>query len=234
MKPLGMIVAILLAASSAWAQIIAPTSVDEHFPIVCRSEGQADVYIWQVTSPAKRLVVENGRAVHVWAPPGKYEVRLTTITIAIDWEKQSKDIQYNEHLAEFTVGAVPDPDPDPDPKPDPTPNPYHPDPALQAAVSPVKALSLSQPDSKALAEMYATVASQSRAGAFTDYGQLRAELVKRGSALSLKGKYAGLSQAVEQYLTQSLGLERETVTAERVGNTLETLAWAVFEAGRAK
>lgn len=228
MRPLGMIAMILLAASSAWAQVIGPATVDEHEPIVCRSEGQADVYIWQVASPAKRLVVENGRAIHVWAPPGKYEVRLTTITIAIDWDKQSKDIQYNEHVHSFEVAGDPDPDPPTPPVP-PTPNPYKPDPAFQSAVSPVTSIRLEQADSKSLAEMYATVASQARAGVYSNLGQVRADLIKRGSALNLKGKYAGLSQAVEQYLTSSLGLE--LVKAESVGDALETLAWAVFEAG---
>ena len=224
MRIISILVAFL-ATTAAYGQIIAPGSVEEHMPIVCRSDGDADVYIWRISAPAKRLTVLNGKACHVWAPPGTYSVELTTITIVIDWEAKTKDVQYQEHQATLIVGdGTPEP-----PPPEPTPNPYTPDAALQAAVAPVRVISLEVADSHKLAEMYHTVASQARAGAYSDLGQVRSELIKRGTALSLRGKYPGLSQAVERYLTDSLGLERE-VKAERVGDTLETLAWAVWRA----
>ena len=61
-----------------------------------------------------------GRQCCLWAPPGTYELSLTTITIVIDWESQTKDVQYAEHVATFTVTGGGGPDP-PDPGPDPGP-----------------------------------------------------------------------------------------------------------------
>lgn len=223
-----------LMPTLAWGQIIAPEAVDEHQPITVRSDGDADVYLWRVSKPAARRVVLNGKGCHIWAPPGEYTVELTTITISIDWENKSKDIQYDEYVHVLTVGdGTPDPGPDPPdpPDPEPTPNPYSPDPEFQPKASPVTAMVLEPVDAKQLAAMYAVVSSQVKAGAFNNLGQVRSELVQRGTELSLQGKYTGLATAVEQFLTQTVGLERE-VASERAGRALDTLAWAIYETGR--
>ena len=223
-----LILLLLMAIMPAMAsgQIVAPDTVEEHKPILCTSEGSADVYLWRVDEPAKKVVVASGRGCHIWAPPGKYTLTLTTITITIDWDNKSKDVQYDEFVHALTVEG----DSTPPPNPDPKPNPYSPDPEFQPLASPVKAIRLEPADSEALAAMYAAVAAQVRAGAFQNLGQVRAELVKRGTELSLQGKYSGLAGAVEQFLTEVVGLERE-VANSRAGRALDTLAWAIYEGG---
>jgi hypothetical protein len=110
---------LLLMALPAYGQIKAPAQVDEHAPIVCTSEQAADVYLWRISGAAKRIVLDNGKTVHVWAPPGSYEITLTTIAIVIDWEKKSKDVVYQEHVAQLKVGNAPEPGPNPNPQPPP-------------------------------------------------------------------------------------------------------------------
>ena len=222
--------AVLLTASLAHGQIDVPAEVAVHAPVVARSQQQADAYIWRVSAPAQRRVVDGGLVLHVWAPPGLYTLELTTIRLEIDWEAQTSRLIYDEHTAAFTVTGS---SPGPGPGPEPIVNPHRPAPDFQAAVGPVAAIRLEQPDSLKLSEMYATVASQARAGVYRSLGEVRADLVKRGTALSLRGKYQGLAAAVDRFLTTSLGLEHE-VQAGRVGDALETLAWAVWEAGRAQ
>jgi hypothetical protein len=224
--------AFWLLAPVCFAQISVPAEIAVHQPIVVQSEQQADAYIWRVSSPAARRTLDAGRVIHVWAPPGTYTLELTTIRLEIDWEALTSRLIYDEHVAVFTVAGS-SPGPGPGPGPEPTPNPYRPAPEFQVSVAPVKAIRLEQPDSLKLSEMYATVASQARAGVYRSLGEVRADLVKRGTALSLRGKYRGLAVAVDQFLTTSLGLEHE-VQAGRVGDALETLAWAVWEAGRAQ
>jgi len=219
-----------LLAPVCFAQISVPAEVAVHKPIISRSEQQADAYIWRVSAPAQRQTVDSGVGCHIWAPPGSYTLELTTIRLEIDWEAKTSRLVYDEHAAAFTVTGT---GPGPGPGPGPTPNPYRPTPEFQVAVEPVKAFSLSVPNSEKLAEMYHTIASQARAGVYRSLGEVRADLVKRGTALNLKGVYPGLAEAVDKYLTASLGLEHE-VKAARVGDTLETLAWAVWESGRAK
>ena len=165
----------------------------------------------------------------IWADDGEH-----TITAAGTWvltdtgELGGKliDFGYYQYAKTFSVGAAPSPPPTP---PAPDGNPYRPAPAFQAAVQPVKAFSLSLDDSRKLAEMYATVASQARAGAFKSLGEVRATLVQLGTPMGLKAKYAGLAKAVDAYFSSTLGLE-DPVPADRVGDALETIAWAVWRA----
>jgi hypothetical protein len=139
---------------------------------------------------------------------------------------QSFGMIWQDLKFEVTGGTPPIP-----PIPPPPVNPYTPAPQFQAAAQPVRVLSLGQADSQSLASMYATVSAQARAGLYKSLSEIRADLVKRGQLLNLKGKYPGLSQAVEQFLVASLGLEEGVPTAS-AGDVLETLAWAVFETGR--
>lgn len=115
---------LALSPSLAWAQIEMPTTVAPHEPIVAKSVQEADIYLWRVPAPAKRIVLDNGRTLHIWAPPGTYQVELTTIAIKIDWDSRKQDVQYAEHSATLKVsGQQPDPKPDPKPNPDPPPPP---------------------------------------------------------------------------------------------------------------
>ncbi len=171
---------------------------------------------------------------HIWAPPGKYSVDASgtwrlyqTITDKNDkeWQVIADEDDY-EFTASFEVtgGGVTPPPPNPV-------NPYRPAPQYQAAVEPVKSLSLTQADSRSLATLYSSIASQVRAGSFKNLGEIRSELINRGKSLNLSGKYAGLAPAVDKYLSSTVGLE-QVAPAATVGDAFETLAWAVFEAGK--
>ena len=171
---------------------------------------------------------------HVWAPVGKFTVDASgtwrlyqTITDKNDkeWQVIADEDDY-EFTASFEVtgGGVTPPPPNPV-------NPYKPAPQYQAAVEPVKPLSLTKADSHALATLYSSIASQVRAGSYKNLGEIRAELVSKGKSLNLSGKYAGLAPAVDKYLSSTVGLE-QVAPAATVGDVFETLAWAVYEAGR--
>ena len=170
---------------------------------------------------------------HIWAPPGKYSVDASgtwrlyqTITDKNDkeWQVIADEDDY-EFSASFEVtGGVTPPPPNPV-------NPYRPAPQFQAAAEPVKSLSLTQADSRSLATLYSSIASQVRAGSFKNLGEIRSELINRGKSLNLSGKYAGLAPAVDKYLSATVGLE-QVAPAATVGDAFETLAWAVYEAGK--
>jgi hypothetical protein len=99
------------------AQIDCPDEVADHAPIVARATETASIYLWEIREPAQRLLVADGQEIHIWAPPGRYTIKLTAISI--DWE--SKHVAYREYRHALTVqGETPGPDPDPDP-PDPLP-----------------------------------------------------------------------------------------------------------------
>jgi len=130
---IGLLASIMMLVSvPVSAQISAPDKVDAHKPIIVEAQAEADVYIWNVPSPAVKIVVDSGRGLHVWAPPGKYEIRLTTISVDVkvdpDWKPDGtsvpdlkKNIQYNEHFATIEVlGSGPSPNPNPNPNPNPS------------------------------------------------------------------------------------------------------------------
>lgn len=114
MKSMWAVVAaaFLTLTGSLQGQINVPSTVDVHKPIVVSAANEADVYIWHVPAPAIHLTVDGGKTLHIWAPVGKYDLRLTTIKVA--WE--DKKVSYDEHFAQFQVlGDKPNPDPDPMP-----------------------------------------------------------------------------------------------------------------------
>jgi hypothetical protein len=183
--------------------------------------------------PGANVVKVDDTTWHIWALPGKYNIEAFG-----EWrlygEIEGKDGKFYKYIQdeddyEFTAsfevtGGVTPPPPDPA-------NPYKPAPQYQAAVEPVRVLSLVKADSRALATLYSSIASQVRAGSFKNLGEIRAELVTKGKSLNLSGKYAGLAPAVDKYLSSTVGLE-QVAPAATVGDVFETLAWAVFEAGK--
>jgi len=236
-RPLLILGLLLLLGSAAVGQIVVPAETPRDKMI------DATITLPGVPAHAKllgTLTIEgadwregNTKGLyHITAPPGEYKIVasgwwITTREVKLPDEPEPVEVitgmgQYNQ-TAPFKVTGVPDPPP--------IVNPYKPAPAYQAAVAPVRSLSLSRADSQALSEVYSLVATQVRAGKYKSMGEIRRDLVQLGSQLNLKGKYAGMSQTVEQYLSATLGLE-EVVPAASVGDVLETLAWAVFETGR--
>lgn len=182
-------IAMLLCAGVADAQLNVPDNFEEHMPIVIDSCCDADVYIWNVSKPARKVVIDGGKRIHVWAKPGDYEVRLTIITINVSidpsWKPEDgppkiiKNVFYDEHYDDFKVGPGPGPDPNPDPDPDPDPEPpvsdfkqmirdglsKVPDSIRNAEVSVIlpDGNSIKQTSSLVVADIYATIADEAEA-----------------------------------------------------------------------
>ena len=65
---------------------------------------QQTIARWRVSGQAERIVLDDGRRVHIWAPPGKYDVVAELITV--NWTDQT--LRFDEHTASFSVSS-PDP-----------------------------------------------------------------------------------------------------------------------------
>lgn len=110
---LALFACLLLAGRAAAAlEVKGEASYKPHTPIVLTASGASDKaqYLWDVSAPAK--VREVGGSLHVWAPPGAYDVSL----IAVDFEKKTLE----RARFSFTVEGAPQP-PGPGPNPPPTP-----------------------------------------------------------------------------------------------------------------
>ncbi|MHB8953550.1 MAG: hypothetical protein ACYC4U_11320 [Pirellulaceae bacterium] len=226
---------LLLLGTTAWGQITVPaeTAVGEKIVATIKLAGVPEgAELKGVGLFARGYQWEYGATqdvLHIWGKPGTY-----TLDVVVQWGVRDKekptawsDFGMMTYQADFKItgGVTP-------PPPPPLVNPYKPAPAFQAAAKPVQALSLNKTDSRALSEVYSLVAQQVRAGKYKTLGEVRRDLVELGNQLKLKGKYVGLASAVDAYLSTTLGLE-EVVPAVSAGDALETLAWAVFETGRA-
>jgi len=109
------IAVVLVLVSTAAGQITIDSEFAPYRPIVATldlpdaTDGTQTIARWTVN--AERIILDEGRVVHIWAPPGKYAVRCEVITV--NWTEQH--ISFDEHTATFTVtGKVPDDPPDPD------------------------------------------------------------------------------------------------------------------------
>jgi hypothetical protein len=109
-------------------------------------------------------------------------------------------------------------------------NPWVPSSAWESATATIRTLKMSRADSIALAKLYGDLST--RLSSIQTTGDLRAALVREGSALSLKGKYPGLADAVDKYLIASIRLENVALNREAAAPILQTLAWAIWEAGK--
>lgn len=174
--------ALLFLSAVASGQIQGPERVDAHEPIVLSSQSDAKAYIWKVPQPAKRIAIDNGKTVHIWAPPGKYDVHL--ITINVDFKAET--FEYKEHFATFQVGK-PAPKPDPDVPDIPTPEPTAFKAKVQAAVAKVDpAFKALAPD---VAGVYADVAGEAKAspGAWDPATMVAEAKTRISSALPVSG-----------------------------------------------
>lgn len=97
----AVFVAGIIACSTLFGQTIinVPDKIDQYKPIIIEAVDNANVYIWSLPDAASKVSLNNGKTLHVWAPPGKYSIKLTTIIV--DFEK--KDIKYNEGISQFEV-----------------------------------------------------------------------------------------------------------------------------------
>lgn len=203
------------------ATLVAPEQAEQKKAL----EDQAKTVTDSATEVERALASES---YNVWAGTGTHEVTASGIWVLTDTGTLGGKLldfgMYDYSKSFEVIGGVTPPPPDPA-------NPYKPAPQYQAAVEPVRVLSLVKADSHALATLYSSIASQVRAGSFKNLGEIRAELVTKGKSLNLSGKYAGLAPAVDKYLSTTVGLD-QVAPAATVGDAFETLAWAVYEAGK--
>jgi hypothetical protein len=133
------------------------------------------------------------------------------------------------------VGPVPDPPPPLPPPPTPDPNPFQPAAQWQAIVKPVAAIKLQKADARALAtDVYGRASIEVMAGgpAIATTGDLRDKLIQYGKPLGLQGRYPELAKALEKILGTALSLENRPLDRVQSAALLQTLAWAVWEAGK--
>lgn len=147
----------LLLCPTVSGQIKIKEKYDEYEPIVGVAETDSDINVWQLVGSAgkkyKKITVNNGKEVHVWAEPGKYDLSLTAIKIV--WDK--KEVTYNEYYSTFEVLAKgPKPPDDPDP-----PNPSTFKGQVKAALSKVDSSALSHKTK--VAEVYSGIAKEAEA-----------------------------------------------------------------------
>jgi hypothetical protein len=128
----------------------------------------------------------------------------------------------------------PTPNPTPSPTPEPTPNPYQPVSAWKDTMEPVIKCHLSNQDSQSLAKVYSNLskAVQTESANFGTTGDLRTAIVKQAQPLGLQGKYPELRNAVEKIFIDSLTLENIPLDRVQASALLQTLAWAIWEAGK--
>lgn len=107
---LGIILGSFIG-TDAIAQIKCLDKIDEHKPIVLESEAMANIYKWTLPKQVSKVLIDGGKIVHCWAPPGKYDIGLMTINVDFD----KKDIQFAEHeiTLEIIKGNLPPDVPNP-------------------------------------------------------------------------------------------------------------------------
>lgn len=151
---LAFFVGFVCSEAIGQGQIKAPKTVNVYEPIVIEAQEVANVYVWNLSQGAKFVKAENGKLLYVWAPPGKYNVRL--MAIAVDFEK--KDIKFNEYETDFeVVGQIPTPTPIPQPTPTPT-NSFKE--AVQLALT--KVITTTLPAKTKVAKNYKDIANEAK------------------------------------------------------------------------
>lgn len=203
------------------------TEVAEH-KLVRLNVENCDSAVWFI-EPAEVVDIDtkaDGKGVTWTAPPGVYTVHTVTLTAGKLGQLRSKVTIKGDD------DSVNPPDPRPDPKPEPGDNPWRPSSAWKSQCSPILSLRLSRSDADSLSNLYGNLSKPASLANLATTGDLRQRLAQEGSSLGLKGKYAGLAEAVDAYLAVSVRLDNVPLNREAAGPILETLAWAIWETGR--
>lgn len=69
-------------------------------PIIATVDQEATVYFWDYPETFQAIELDNGRTLHIWAPPGEHHLKCLLLTI--DWE--AKTVTKASLYAEFIVG----------------------------------------------------------------------------------------------------------------------------------
>lgn len=124
MLRMASFLAVLLLPLTVLGQVIdVPAQVEPYAPVVASVKADADVYLWESSSPTVSIIpIGNGKTVHIWAPPGTHKLRCLCLTVDVDFAKETKSIEQKTYLGGFVVGS-PSPGPNPNPTPGPIPEP---------------------------------------------------------------------------------------------------------------
>jgi len=227
MKRTLLFLAVILGcfiSTDVYSQIKCLENIDEHKPIVLESEQTANIYSWRIPKNMSKILVDNGKIVHCWASPGKYDISLMTINVDFD----KKDIQYNEHEITINIvkGNIPSPD-DPAPKPD---NPVIPTTAFKEEVK--KALSKIGTSGLTykvkIAEIYSGIANEAEennnswdAATMVNEAKVRNASALPSSALNdWKDFWSGLATAFKNLKLASTDLQGHIKAFKEVGEVL--------------
>ena len=218
-------------AFSAAASIDAPATAPEHTLIQVSTPTAGTGFAWFLMRDAEFvewIAINADRSQIVFTgPPGRYVIMLVVLV---------GDGRLEQAHAQVVIEGD-NPPPPPPPPPPPIVNPYKPDPALKPAVGPVTKLKLFRSDASQLAKVFHQLSidvqpATHRGGPFASYQGLADEMARRGAALKIKGKYAGLATAVTKAFKTVLGEAERPIDVKRTAAFLETLAWAVWETGK--
>ena len=115
-------------------------------------------------------------------------------------------------------------------------NPYQPSPEYKNNCLPLTKFKFTRADADMVSAFYAGMGlevSKADSSLITS-NQLRAVLLVQGQSLCIKGKYAGLREAMEKVLIDTLTLKSWKLDKARTNALLQTIAWAIYEAGGSK
>lgn len=238
----------VIPACLAIAQVKVEPRYEPYTPIVAEYQATVppDAQIqanWSVSGVAK-LVQVSPLKIHVWAPPGTYDVGLFGLWLKTrEVDIAGAKVQVLEGFgllnskSTFVVGQA-----DPPVPPPLTTNPYPaPSAEIRESLGAVLTVRLDRADATNLASLYdqarrlvETAPAARAAGVQPEIGttsELRAWLAEHGRELGLAGKYAGLADVVDTFLTDQLGTRLRDVQASDAAS-LGGLAWAIWENGR--
>lgn len=174
-------------------------------------------FLWEVSGDAD--ILEAGDTLYVWAPPGKYVVKL----IAIDFDaKKVERASFN-----FNVDGTVPPNPNPIP-PDPTPVPPRPDDDLTKAVRAAFS-SETAADKKqlmlSLAIVYETAAKSIRDSKPDTMGKLWKAIEAGEEAAKIKGKLLGVQAVIKEKELSAL----PSRSSDKLDDALRTVIVRAFE-----
>jgi hypothetical protein len=111
---------LLLCSADLALEPVVQLEVTEHQPVVIEANleiepGWQVLFDWDVDKPARAREVDNGKVVHIWAPPGRYEIELSAILVNWDTRELKKQEQTTSLVILGDDSTPPDPGPTPDP-----------------------------------------------------------------------------------------------------------------------
>lgn len=219
----------LFLTPNLFGQIKCLDKIDEHKPIIMESETEANVYKWSMSKQISKISLENGRIIHCWAPPGKYDIGLMTITVDFD----KKDIQFNEHefILEVVKGNLPPTPPTPPTPPNPPTPPVPPQTAFKQAVASAlaKVPTAGQQYKVKIAEVYSGIAleAESQPNAWDAATMVNEAKVRNSGALPVsaltdwKDFWSGLATAFRNLKLSATDLQGHIKAFKEVAEVLK-------------